>query len=318
MARAYAIRPYEKLLFPLPSKPMNLIQQLSTDLEQLVTQSAPAVVAIEHKRGQGSGLLLAPDGYILTNAHVVGNERKVKAHLEGGETLEATVVGSDPPTDLAVVQVSRGGLPTLTLASKLPAVGHLVIAMGNPLRLAGSVSLGVVSAVDRSLPTQGSLLEGLLQTDAAINPGNSGGPLVNAWGEVVGINTTIIPWAQGIGFAVPSLTAQWVAALLIQKGEIQRRYLGIGARSEALNPVLAGEVGQNKAVRILEVRQATPASASGLQQGDLLLAIDGEQVSSVNDLQKALVFGGNEVGLEVLRGKERRKLWAKPTLGQAA
>ncbi|MDX2006461.1 MAG: trypsin-like peptidase domain-containing protein [Meiothermus sp.] len=298
---------------------MNLLQQLSTDLADIVAQAQPAVVAIEHRQGQGSGLGLAPDGYLLTNAHVVGNQRKVGVHLLSGEKLEGSVVGSDPPTDLAVVRLDgTRSLATLPLASKLPAVGHLVIAMGNPLRLAGSVSLGVVSALDRTLPTQGSLLEGLLQTDAAVNPGNSGGPLVNAWGEVVGVNTAIIPRAQGIGFAVPAPTAQWVAALLIQKGEVRRRYLGVGARGEALPPALAGQAGQGKAVRILEVGPASPASASGLRQGDLLLAIDGEPISSVNDLQKALVFGGSEVGLEVLRGEERRTLWARPTLGRAA
>ena len=296
---------------------MTLLQQLSGDLEHLVSQVAPGVAGVEHRRGQGSGLVLSPDGYVPTNAHVVGGNKGLKVNL-GSDGLEATLIGSDPPTDLAVVRVEANHLSSLPLAQKLPGVGQLVIAMGNPLRLAGSVSLGVVSALDRSLPTQGSLLEGLLQTDAAINPGNSGGPLLNAWGEVVGINTAIIPWAQGIGFAIPSQTASWVAALLIQKGEIQRRYLGIGARGEVLPPVLAQQAGQARAVRVLEVRSSTPADSAGLRQGDLLLSIEGEAISGVNDLQKALVFGGGEVGLEVLREGQRRSLRAKPTFAQAA
>lgn len=297
---------------------MTLLQQLSGDLENLVARVAPGVVGVEHRRGQGSGLVLSPDGYVLTNAHVVGGNPGVRVHLASGEHPQATLVGADPPTDLAVLRVEITPLSSLPLAQKLPGVGQLVIAMGNPLRLAGSVSLGVISALDRSLPTRESWLEGLIQTDAAINPGNSGGPLLDAWGQVVGINTAIIPWAQGIGFAIPAQTASWIAALLIQKGEIQRRYLGIGARSEVLPPVLAQQAGQARAVRVLEVRSSTPADAAGLRQGDLLLSIENEALSGVNDLQKALVFGEGEVRLEVLRDGKHRSLRAKPTFAQAA
>jgi serine protease Do len=298
---------------------MTLLQQLSGDLEALVARTAPAVVGLEHRQGQGSGLVLTPDGYLLTNAHVMGQRQKARVYLASGERLKGQLVGSDPTTDLAVLRVQADKLPSLPLATRAPAVGQVVIAMGNPLRLAGSVSLGVISALDRSLPTQGVLLEGLLQTDAAINPGNSGGPLVDAWGEVVGINTAIIPWAQGIGFAIPAQTAAWVAALLIQHGEVRRRYLGIAARGEALDPALAQQAGQPKAVRVLEVRPASPAASAGLVPGDLLLRMDGAALASVNDLQRGLVFAGDgEVRLELWRSGQRHALSIHPSFAQAA
>ena len=178
---------------------MSLLAQLSAELEALVARAAPAVVGIEHARGQGSGVVLAGDGYVVTNAHVVGaGPRSLRVRLHGGEVAPASVVGTDARTDLAVVRAEAARLPSLALADDgRPRVGQLVVAIGNPLRFDGSVTVGVVSALHRALPGRDGPLEALVQTDAAVNPGNSGGPLLNASGEVIGVTP------MGVGFAVP-------------------------------------------------------------------------------------------------------------------
>ncbi|MFN7134227.1 MAG: S1C family serine protease [Myxococcales bacterium] len=290
---------------------MNLLGTLSRELEQLVGSTTASVVGIEHRRGHGSGMVLAPDGYVLTNAHVVEGARTPEVRLATSERVGARVVGADPRTDLAVVQAEARELPALAFAPRDGLkVGQLVVAIGNPLRFERSVSLGVVSAIDRSLPGRGAgMMEGLVQTDAAINPGNSGGPLLDVTGRVVGINTAIIPWAQGMGFAVPSWTASWVAAVLIHKGEVRRRLLGVAARSEALGPHARAE-GQARGVRILGVSTGSPADAAGLRSGDVLLRVDRTPVLSVDDLQRVLVLSeANEFELELLRdGREARTI----------
>jgi serine protease Do len=189
-----------------------------------------------------------------------------------------------------------------------------VVAIGNPFRLEGSVSLGVVSAVGRSLALpEGVMLEGLLQTDAAINPGNSGGPLLSTRGEVVGLNTLVLPFAQGIGFAVSATTAAWVASLLIQKGKVERRFLGISAVAVPLATEQARSLGQRRAVRVMRVEGGTPAQEAGLRPEDLLLAVDGRSVSSVDDVQRLMALAAApEVQLDVLRQGERQRLRARP------
>jgi len=189
-----------------------------------------------------------------------------------------------------------------------------VVAIGNPFRFERSVSLGVISALDRSLPgPRGGLFEGLIQTDAAINPGNSGGPLLDADGNVLGINTAIIPWAQGIGFAIPSPTASWVAAVIIRTGEIRRPFLGIAAKGEELLPTLSRGAGQTRAVRILSVGTGSPAQEAGLKKGDLVLTANGKPIASVDDLQRVMVLAGpGEVQLEIYRGEDRRRMSAFP------
>jgi serine protease Do len=187
---------------------MKLLHQFSDDLEALVARASPAVVGVEHGRGHGTGLFLTPDGYILTNRHVVRQSRKLTVSLSNGEELKATLVGGDSPTDLAVLRAEGSDFPTLPLADpKDVRMGQLVVAIGNPFRLEQSVSLGVVSAINRSLTLpDGTLLEGMIQTDAAINPGNSGGPLFNTAGQVIGINTMGISPVRasvGVAFAVP-------------------------------------------------------------------------------------------------------------------
>src|SRR5262249_3986615 len=256
---------------------MSLMKQLSGELEELVAMATPAVVGVEHRRGQGTGLVLSKDGYVLTNAHVVQGFDDLRVRLAYGETTKAQLVGADERTDLAVIRVHADGLTSLPLADERKLrVGQLVVAIGNPFRFERSVSLGVISALDRSLPgPRGGLFEGLIQTDAAINPGNSGGPLLDADGSVLGINTAIIPWAQGIGFAIPAPTASWVAGVLIHEGEVRRPFLGIAARSEELQGELSRSTGRSRAVRVLGVSTDGPAQAAGLKKGDLLLSANG-------------------------------------------
>jgi serine protease Do len=295
---------------------MSVLAQLSRELAALVSRAAPAVVGLRHGRGQGSGLVLAEDGYILTNSHVARSSGDLRVRLPDGITMAGKLVGADDHTDLAVVRVEAALPAPLTLAEAEPvSVGQLVLAIGNPLGLERSVSLGVVSALFRTLPTNaGGVLEGLLQTDAAVNPGNSGGPLVDAEGRVVGITTAMLAYASGIGFAVPASTASWVAAVLIQKGHVQRPFIGIAARGEDLAPHLAVQTGQARAVRVLDVVTGTPAAESGLRKDDVLLAANGRRVATVDDLQRVLVLSAEpEVRLEVRRGGEDRRLFVRPT-----
>ena len=228
---------------------MTSLELFSDDLERLVEQCAGGVVAVEHRKGHGTGLVLTPDGHVLTNAHVVRAEKAVRLRAADGEVCEARVVGRDEATDLAVLACGRRDLPPLPLAEPAAVrVGQLVVAMGHPFGFERSVSLGVVSALERRLPGRdGAVLDGLIQTDAAINPGNSGGPLLNARGQVVGVNTAMLPFAQGIGFAVPSGTAAWVASLLLRSGVVRRRFLGIAARNETLKGPELAAVGQRRA-----------------------------------------------------------------------
>lgn len=298
---------------------MNGLRLLSDALVELVATASPAVVGVEHERGQGSGTVLSSDGLVLTNAHVVRGARELRVRTAEDRVAPARLVGADGPTDLAVLQAELGPTPHLRLADdRRLRVGQVVVAIGNPLRFDRSVSLGVVSALDRALPAgrRGDRLDGLIQTDAAINPGNSGGPLVDADGAVVGVCTAIVPWAQGIGFAVPATTAGWVAARLIAEGSVTRPRLGVRARSESVSglpvddPLVDGEPGAVRALRVHAVDQDTPAARAGLRSGDVVLAVDGARVRSIDDLQRRLVHAaGRAVPVAVLRGQERHLLW---------
>jgi len=293
-----------------------VLAELSRELEDLVGRTALSVVAVEQRQGQGSGIVFASDGYVLTNSHVVrGPRSQVRVRLANGEDLRGEVVGDDPSSDLAVVHVSSHGLPALPLVeSRRLRVGQLVVAIGNPLRFERSVTLGVVSALDRTLPAPGGRsLEGLVQTDAAINPGNSGGPLLDANGAVVGINTAMIPYARGIGFAIPAHAASWIVAVLLQKGRIDRPFLGIAASGVDLLPVHVHEAGQARAVRVHEVSAGSPAEAAGVTRGDLLLSANGTPLASVDDLQRVLVLAAPpQVQIEALRAGRRHALEATP------
>jgi S1-C subfamily serine protease len=293
---------------------LTLLKQFSQELEALVARTSPAVVGVLNGEGQGTGTVLAPDGYVLTNAHVVRGVKDPRIRLASGEVLKGELVGQDERTDLAVVRIPVSGLSALPLAdSRRLNVGQLVVAIGDPFRFERSVSLGVISALDRSLPGRRGGLEGLIQTDAAINPGNSGGPLVDADGSVVGINTAIIPYAQGIGFSIPAHTAAWVAAVLMRSGEVDRPLLGIAARGEALEPELARATGRPRAVRVLGVSPTTPADLAGLREGDLLVAANGDALTSVDDLQRVMVLSRlAEVELEVWRERRHQRMRVRP------
>jgi S1-C subfamily serine protease len=199
-------------------------------------------------------------------------------------------------------------------------VGELVLAIGNPLGFDRSVTVGVVSALYRTLPGErGGVLDGLVQTDVSINPGNSGGPLLDAGGEVVGITTAMLPWARGIGFAVPAHTASWVASVLIRDGEVRRPFLGIAARGEEVGAEVWLAAGHRRAVRILQVMEGSPAAQAGLAADDLLLAAGGTPVEAMDDLVRALVLGPAEgVDIEVSRRGVRRTLRVHPRPAQAA
>jgi serine protease Do len=298
---------------------MTGLQAFSEDLSGLVARSAAAVVGVEHRRGQGSGLVIAQDGYVLTNAHVAQGGGQLRVRISGSRVARGELVGVDERTDLAVLRVGLRDLPVLSLSERQLRVGEVVVAIGNPLGFERSVTVGVVSALYRNLPAENTLLEGLVQTDASINPGNSGGPLLDAHGQVVGLSTAIIPWARGIGFAIPARTASWVASVLIREGQVRRPFLGIAARGEDLDPALFREAGLTRGIRVLEVVEGSPAQAAGLRRDDLLLAANGSPVQTLDDLQRVMVLAPpSEIAIEVQRGAGRQTLAIRPRPAQAA
>jgi S1-C subfamily serine protease len=300
----------------------------STDLESLDAYSravvsvveavGPAVVSISVGRtprggagAAGSGLIVTPDGYVLTNSHVVHGARDLEATLTDGRTIGAVLVGDDPATDLALIRLNDTGLPTATLGrSDRLRVGQLVVAIGNPFGFESTVSAGVVSALGRTFRSRtGRLIDDVIQTDVALNPGNSGGPLVDSSGQVVGINTAIIPLARGISFAIPIGTARWVIPELLARGRVRRAYLGIGGQTRPIDRPLARqlEIVGGRAVEVLTVEPEAPAARAGVRQGDLIVAIDGRPVATVDELHRTLTR--TEIGatttLTVIRGRER-------------
>jgi len=237
-------------------------------------------------------VLFTPDGYLLTNAHVVRGAKRVGVSLTDGSTLEASVVGADEPTDLAVLAVDGSRLPYAELGSSgALRVGQLVVAIGNPLGFSSTVSAGVVSALGRTMrATSGRLMEGIIQSDVALNPGNSGGPLVDSRGRVVGINTAMILGAQGLSFSVPIDTAQWVLGQLMTTGHVRRGYLGIAGQNLPLARGTARRLGlaQDAGVEVMRVERGGPAAEAGVVAGDVIVAADGEPVRSVDDLHRLL------------------------------
>jgi len=294
---------------------MTSLARFSRDLAHLVAAASPSVVGVEHRRGQGSGLVIAGDGWVLTNAHVAGRG-PLGVRLPGGERVRAVLAGADARTDLAVLRVEAGPLAPLPLADdRRLEPGEIVVAIGNPLGFERSVSLGVVSALHRSLPAAGGFIDGLVQTDAAVNPGNSGGPLLDAEGRVVGITTAMVPRAHGLGFAVPSRTAAWIAAVLLRQGEVRRPFLGVQVRGEELAPPLDRELGRRRAVRVVGVEPGAPGQRGGLRAGDLLLAANGAEVLALDDLSRAMVLSGADaLDLELWRAGARCHLEVRPRL----
>ncbi|MDQ3226661.1 MAG: trypsin-like peptidase domain-containing protein [Chloroflexota bacterium] len=280
---------------------------VNISLEKDVTAQGPGGQRVYRVPGGGSGVIIAPDGYILSNSHVVHEARNLEVALADGRTVPARVIGDDPATDLAVIQTTVGGLPAAQLGdSDSLKAGQLVIAIGNPLGFQATVTAGVVSALGRSLRSgSGRLIENVIQTDAALNPGNSGGPLVDSRGRVVGINTAIIQGAQGICFAVPVNTARWVAGLLINEGRVRRAYLGVTAENRPIHVRVAREHGLPSpvAVGVVDVAEGSPAHTAGLQPRDVITHLGETPLSGVDDLQRFLgrVEIGSTVSMRLLR-----------------
>ncbi len=271
-----------------------------------------------HPGGAGSGVIIAPDGYVVTNSHVVSGAARVTATLTDGRSLGATLVGNDPATDLAVIRLDASGLPYATLGDSASLrVGQLVIAIGNPFGFQSTVSTGVVSALSRSLRSRsGRLIENIIQTDVPLNPGNSGGPLVDSRGRVVGINTAIIAIAQAISFSIPVDTVKWVATQLLTQGRVRRAYLGFAGQARPLDRRLARLHGLDRAsaVEVVSVEPAGPAARAGLLEGDLVVAVNDRPVASVDDLHRFLSGWpvGRPVTLTLLRRAERLELQVVP------
>jgi len=291
--------------------------------ERLRTSVAHLAVARRTRRGRreggGSAVAISPDGYMLTSAHVVaaGNDG-VTASFSDGRELATEVVGQDPLSDLAVVRVEAGDLSAAPLgdADSL-RVGQLVVAIGSPMGLAGTVTAGVVSALGRSLPTQagsaGRLVENVIQTDAALNPGNSGGALADGLGRVVGVNTAVA--GIGLGLAVPinEATGKIVSAL-INDGRVRRAYIGIVGGSRPLPPRAASRLERDRAIEVVEVVERSPADRAGLRAEDLIVAVDGEPMADVGDLQRLMVAEriGRPVTVDLIRGGSLTELELTP------
>ena len=285
-------------------------------------QVGPAVAHLEvevgKRRGNGSGFAFTPDGLLLTNSHVVHGARRIQATFADGTSREADLIGDDPHTDTAVIRIGAANLPAVTLgSSRSVRVGQLAIAIGNPYGFQHTVTAGVVSALGRSLRTQsGRLVDDVLQTDAALNPGNSGGPLVDAGGEVIGVNTAIIPMAQGICFATAIDTVKWVVVQLLRDGRVRRGYLGIAGANIALPRRIARhfELSNLRTVRVESVEANGPARAAGLEVGDLIVAFDGATVEGIDSLHRLLTVEriGKPLPVSVIRGAQKLELRVTP------
>lgn len=302
-----------------------LLDAYSRAVIDVVDRTGPAVVRLDVKRGDqrtggsGSGVIVSPDGLILTNHHVVGARAGVKVTTAEGMSLTARIVGTDPDTDLALVRVNESvALPSAQLGdSKNLRRGQLVIAIGNPLGFESTVTAGVVSALGRSLrASTGRLIDDLIQTDAALNPGNSGGPLVASHGDVVGINTAIIVGAQGICFAIAANTAKYVLGELVRHGRVRRAFIGIAAAQTALPRRLRhrANVEQASAVIVSSVEADSPAARAGIRAGDVILDIDGRVVTGADDLVRLLTGEqiGRSVAIGLLRDGQRHSVAVVP------
>jgi len=303
-----------------------LLDAYSRAVVSAVERVAPAVVSLEVRRadgsgpaGGGSGVLFTPDGFALTNSHVVHGAAAVAVALSDGRRLPALVVGDDPGTDLAVVRVEGSGLPAAQLGdSGALRIGQVAIAIGNPFGFQCTVTAGVVSALGRSLrTTSGRLIDNIIQTDAALNPGNSGGPLVNSAGEVVGINTAVIFPAQGLCFAIPVNTATFVASRLIRDGRLVRGYLGIGGQTVPLPRSLLRRHGLEapSGVLVLTVEPDSPAASTDLQPRDVILRLADRPVPDVDTLHRLLTEAavGVPTPLTLLRDGEPLARTITPT-----
>jgi S1-C subfamily serine protease len=320
-------------LEPLASPDGEVLDAYSRAVVGAVERVGPAVVHLEvagvpvpsrgrgmpEANGAGSGFFFTPDGFLLTNSHVVHRAREVRATFVDGSTYVAYPVGDDPSTDLAVLKVDHAAPAFAALGdSRRIRQGQLVVAIGNPLGFQATVTAGIVSALGRTMRSQsGRLIDGVIQTDAALNPGNSGGPLVNSRAEVVGVNTAIIAGAQGICFAVPASTAQFVASRLIRDGRVRRSYIGVVGQTIALTRRHAQRfhLAIQGGVLVTDVAPSSPADRAGLRARDIIIGIDDGVVGSVDDLQRQLTeeLIGRDAELSILRSGAQQRIRVRPT-----
>lgn len=305
---------------PEPQSLPDPLDAYSAAVVGAVDEVGPAVVSVyvggadeadRARGGAGSGVVVTPDGYLLTNEHVVQKVSQARVTFVDGRSVAATVAGRDPATDLAVLRAQAAALPYARLAgSQRLRAGQLVVAVGNPFGFESTVSAGVVSALGRSLRSRhGRLIDGVVQHTAALNPGNSGGPLVDANGRIAGINTAIIAMAQGIGFAIPAATAQWVLTEILTQGRVRRAWLGVAARDRPLDLrlVRALDLKSHRAVEILSRESQGPAAQTDLRPGDLIVAVNEHPVDGIDTLHRLLgrVPPGTELALGVIRRTQR-------------
>jgi S1-C subfamily serine protease len=308
----------------------DLLDGYSKSITQAVTNVGPAVVNIRvhgvsrDKRrgtesgGSGSGFVIAPDGFILTNSHVVHGAVRMEVSLADGRVFDANLVGDDPETDLAVIRINAPQLVHAQFGdSRSIRVGQIAIAIGSPFGFQQTVTAGVVSALGRSMRSQsGRLIDNVIQTDAALNPGNSGGPLVNSRGEIIGVNTAIILPAQGICFAIASNTAEFVAAWLIKEGLIRRSWIGVAGQNVPIHRrvVVFHRLAADHGVFVSGIESGSPASRAGLREGDVIVTFDGEPVSSIDELHRHLVATviGVPSPVTVIRHTEKLELIVTP------
>jgi S1-C subfamily serine protease len=307
-----------------------LLDEYSRTIVSAADRVGPAVVNIDIKQrldsrrgprevgGSGSGFVIAPDGFILTNSHVVHAANQIAVSLPDGRDYPAQLVGDDPDADLAVIRIDAPHLAHVRLAdSESLRVGQVVIAIGNPLGFQASVTAGVISALGRSMHAQsGRLIDNIIQTDAALNPGNSGGPLVNSAGEVIGVNTAMIRPAQGICFAIASNTAKFVAGWLIKEGKIRRSYIGVAGQNVPIHRrvVRFYNLPLETGVLVVSVEKNSPAEKTGMREGDVIVAFNAKPIGSIHELHKMLM--GEQIGVQseitIVRHTEKLALAITP------
>lgn len=301
----------------------DILDAYSRAVMAVVDTIGPAVIAVTgvegDRPGTGSGVLISPDGLALTNSHVVAGRQRLRAITADGDRLHADVVGDDPATDLALIRIAARDLPHAAIGdSAALRVGQLVIAVGNPFGLHSTVSTGVVSALGRSLRGPGGrLIDDMVQHTAPLNPGNSGGPLVDSRGRVVGINSAVVAWSQGLGFAIPASTARFVAEELMARGKVRRLYLGVAAGHSPVPSHLARQhdLLNDTAVAVMGVEPGSPAARAGLREGDLIVELAGRIINSIDDLHRTLarLAPDQPAHLTILRDDRRVEVQIAPT-----